>query len=71
MSDARQDGSALSAFCHKLELPVKALHDLHDSVADQDDRSGFDNVSLSTLKHGNACSLQARDLIFRKLDDEK
>ena len=71
MRDTCKDGRTLRALFHKLELPVKALHDLYNCVAHQNDRSGFHNICLTTLKHGYARSLQARKFVFRKLDDEE
>ena len=47
----------------QLELPVEGLHDLDHRVAHKDDRSGLDDIRLAALQHGDACALQARDLI--------
>ena len=71
MGNACQNGSIFRTFLHKLELPVKGLHDLYYGVAYQNDGSGFDDICLAAFQHGNDGSFQAGNLIFRKLDDEK
>src|SRR5699024_10011014 len=71
MRDACKDRSALRSFFPELEMQVKRLHDLYDCVTHKDDRSCFDDIRLSSLKHGHTRSLQARELIFRELDDKE
>ena len=69
MGDGRQNG--LGCCLSFLEAPVKALHDLHHSVAHQDDRTGFDDICPTAAEHGDKGTLEGGDLVFGQFDDKE
>ena len=69
MGNGSQDGT-VGSFRH-LEAPGERLHNLHGSVAQQNDGSSLYNVGPAPGAHGLEGKGQGGNLVFRQFDDEE
>ena len=70
MGNGCQNRCPFCTFFYKLELPVKALHDLYHRIAQQDDGGRLFDVGLAPAAHGFEGKPQGGELVLGQLDDE-